>query len=45
MRQNPLEELFDHGWRDLDWLFVDPAFVSLSSDRRFTRMRDSLKAA
>lgn len=40
-----LEELFDHGWRDLDWLFVDPAFVSLSSDRRFTRMRDSLKAA
>ncbi len=40
-----LEELFDHGWRDLDWLFVDPAFVSLSSDFRFTRMRDSLAAA
>lgn len=40
-----LEELFDHGWRDLDWLFVDPAFVSLSADRRFTRMRDSLMAA
>lgn len=40
-----LEELFDHGWRDLDWLFVDPAFVSLAKDRRFTRMRDSLKAA
>lgn len=40
-----LEELFDHGWRDLNWLFVDPAFVSLSSERRFTRMRDSLQAA
>ncbi|MEL7527290.1 MAG: winged helix-turn-helix domain-containing protein [Pseudomonadota bacterium] len=40
-----LEELFDHGWRDVFWLDADPGLASLSHDRRFRRMRHSLAAA
>ncbi|MEO1138981.1 MAG: winged helix-turn-helix domain-containing protein [Pseudomonadota bacterium] len=40
-----LEELFDHGWRDVDWLFVDPSYATIADDKRFVRMRDSRRAA
>jgi len=40
-----LEELFDHGWRDVFWLDADPGLATLKHDRRFRRMRHSLAAA
>ncbi|WP_306141718.1 winged helix-turn-helix domain-containing protein [Roseibium sp. MMSF_3412] len=40
-----LEELFDHGWRDVFWLDADPGLATLTHDRRFRRMRQSLAAA
>ena len=30
-----IEDLFDHGWGDMHWLEVDPAFGWLSGHRRF----------
>lgn len=40
-----LEELFDHGWRDVFWLDADPGLTGLRQDRRFRRMRHALAAA
>lgn len=40
-----LEELFDHGWRDLPWLDTDPAFVTMAEHRQFGRLRRNLSAA
>ena len=40
-----LEELFDHGWRDVFWLDADPGLATLTHDRRFRRMRHALAAA
>ncbi len=40
-----LEELFDHGWRDVYWLKADPSFAALRSDRRFQRIQQRLAVA
>ncbi|MEM7075049.1 MAG: winged helix-turn-helix domain-containing protein [Pseudomonadota bacterium] len=40
-----LEELFDHGWRDVFWLNSDPSFVEFGNDRRARGLRQSLVAA
>ncbi|MEM8796702.1 MAG: winged helix-turn-helix domain-containing protein [Pseudomonadota bacterium] len=40
-----LEELFDHGWRDVFWLDSNPSLSPLRGDRRFMRMREHLAVA
>ena len=40
-----LEELFDHGWRDVYWLNADPSFAAMRSDRRFQRVQKRLAVA
>ncbi|MEM9911900.1 MAG: winged helix-turn-helix domain-containing protein [Pseudomonadota bacterium] len=40
-----LEDLFDHGWRDVFWLANDPFFSGFRDDTRYTSMKLSLLAA
>ncbi len=40
-----LEELFDHGWRDVFWLDADPGLRALKENPKFRRMRHYLTAA
>ncbi|MEM7462678.1 MAG: winged helix-turn-helix domain-containing protein [Pseudomonadota bacterium] len=40
-----IEELFDHGWRDMPWLAVDPAFIRISDHSRFQRLCSGQRAA
>ncbi|MEM8569823.1 MAG: winged helix-turn-helix domain-containing protein [Pseudomonadota bacterium] len=40
-----LEELFDHGWRDMPWLQADPSFARISGHKRFEKMRRCFASA
>lgn len=40
-----LEELFDHGWRDVFWLSNDPFFSEFRNDSRYETLRQALLAA
>ena len=40
-----IEELFDHGWRDMFWLYVDPSFERIADHRRFRAVARGLRAA
>ncbi|MEM6482016.1 MAG: winged helix-turn-helix domain-containing protein [Pseudomonadota bacterium] len=40
-----LEELFDHGWRDVFWLTSDPSFSEFRNDRRYESLKLGLLAA
>lgn len=40
-----LEELFDHGWRDVFWLTNDPHFSGFRDDRRYKALKQALLAA
>ncbi|MEO1346751.1 MAG: winged helix-turn-helix domain-containing protein [Pseudomonadota bacterium] len=40
-----LEDLFDHGWRDVFWLTNDPYFSKFREDHRYNALERSLMAA
>lgn len=40
-----LEELFDHGWRDVFWLTNDPFFSEFRDDHRYESLKQALLAA